>query len=98
MRRGRTPSAEPNGPAVATVVPCAQVRRDANAAGGDGGELRMHPCMSRPLCGRMPQAPNRTGSLRLRTDNWARSLSTRMAARPDCDPVAVVEGAAARNR
>ncbi|KAJ1175427.1 hypothetical protein NDU88_000715 [Pleurodeles waltl] len=41
--RRRGPSVEPSGPAVAAAVHCAQVRRDANAAGGDGGDLRMHP-------------------------------------------------------
>ncbi|KAJ1157060.1 hypothetical protein NDU88_009775 [Pleurodeles waltl] len=32
-------------PAIAAATPCAQVRRDPSAAGGDGEEPRMHPRM-----------------------------------------------------
>ncbi|KAJ1184179.1 hypothetical protein NDU88_000989 [Pleurodeles waltl] len=38
-------SEEPSGPTIAAAAPCAQVRNDPSAAGGDGEEPRTHPRM-----------------------------------------------------
>ncbi|KAJ1188345.1 hypothetical protein NDU88_005106 [Pleurodeles waltl] len=83
---------------------------DASASPGPGRrrEADAHPARSQTVRRSQQLCParryrgmpmRRAGTaLRLRMDNWARSLSTRMEARPDCDPVTIVEGAAARNR
>ncbi|KAJ1153408.1 hypothetical protein NDU88_006169 [Pleurodeles waltl] len=91
-------SAEPSSPAVAAAVLCTQVRRDANAAGGEGRRAADAPSQVLTIVGVHVTGAQPDGQLKTPDGQLGLIAEHAHGSGPNCDPVRVEEGAAVQNR